>query len=149
MSIVDDVSARLKDAMKAGEPLRLRALRNMRTAFLNEMKKDGSDTLSDEACMGLLRKLAKQRHESIDAFEQAGRMEQAAEERAELEVIESYLPSLADEATVRGWVEEAIAQTGASAPGDVGRVMGALMKAHKGEMDGGLAKKIAAELLSG
>ena len=149
MSIVDDVSAQLKEAMKAGEPLRLRALRNMRTAFLNEMKKDGAETLSDEACIGLLRKLAKQRQESIDAFEQAGRSEQAAEERAELEVIESYLPSLADEATVRAWAEEAIAQTGASAPGDTGRVMGALMKAHKGEMDGGLAKKIVGELLSG
>ncbi len=149
MSIVDDVSAQIKDAMKAGQPLRLRALRHMRTAFLNEMKKDGSDTLSDETCLGLLRKLAKQRHESIDAFEQAGRAEQAAEERAELEVIDAYLPSLADEATVRGWAEEAIAQTGASAPGDAGRVMGALMKAHKGEMDGGLAKKIVGELLAG
>jgi len=149
MSIVDDVSDQLKQAMKAGEPIRLRALRNMRTAFLNEMKKDGSESLSDETCMALLRKLAKQRHESIDAFEQAGRKEQAADERAELEVIETYLPSLADEATVRAWAEEAIAQTGASAPGDAGRVMGALMKAHKGEMDGGLAKKIVGELLAG
>jgi hypothetical protein len=119
----------------------------MRTAFLNEMKKDGSDTLSDETCVGLLRKLAKQRHESIDAFEQAGRSELAADEKTELAVIETYLPSLADEATVRGWVEEAISQTGASAAGDVGRVMGALMKSHKGEMDGGLAKRIASELL--
>lgn len=147
MSIVEDVSAQMKVALKAGEPIRLRALRNMRTAFLNEMKKDGSETLSDEACLGLLRKLAKQRHESIDAFEQAGRSELAVDERTELEVIETYLPSLADEATVRGWVEEAISQTGASAVGDVGRVMGALMKAHKGEMDGGLAKRIASELL--
>ena len=71
----------------------------------------------------------------------------AEAERQELAVIQRFLPSLADEAQTRAWVEAAIAETGAAAPGDMGRVMGAIMKAHKGEVDGGLAKRIAAELL--
>ena len=149
MAILDDVNDQLKAAMKAKEQTRLAALRSMRAAFLNELKKDGAETLPDEAAITIMRKLAKQRKESIEAFDKAGRDEQASAERAELEVIESFLPSLADEATTRGWVEAAIAESGASAPGDVGRVMGMVMKAHKGEVDGGLAKKRAAELLGG
>lgn len=149
MAILDDVNAQLKAAMKAKEPTRVAALRGIRAAFLNELKKDGAETLADEAAVTIMRKLAKQRKESIDAFDAAGRDEQAAAERAELAVIESFLPSLADAETTRGWVATAIAESGASAPGDVGRVMGLVMKAHKGEVDGGLAKQIAAELLGG
>jgi len=149
MGLVEDVGAQIKDAMKAKDTHRLAALRSMRTAFLNEMKKDGAQSLSDEVCVGLLRKLEKQRKESIEAFEGAGRTEQAAAEKAELAVIESFLPSLADEATTRAWVEAAIAESGATSPKDMGKVMGVLMKAHKGEIDGGLAKKVAQELLAG
>lgn len=149
MAILDDVNTQMKEAMKAKDAPRLAALRGMRAAFLTELKKDGSETLADETAITLLRKLAKQHLESIEAFDKAGRAEQAASERAELAVVEQFLPSLADEATTRSWVEAAIAQSGASAPGDVGRVMGQVMKAHKGDVDGTLAKKIAAELLGG
>lgn len=149
MAILDDVNADLKQAMRARETTRLAALRSIRAAFLNELKKDGSETLDDAVATALMRKLAKQRNESIEAFEKAGRSEQAEAERAELAVIESYLPRLADEATTRAWVEAAIAESGAGSPGDVGRVMGLVMKAHKGDVDGGLAKQIAAEILGG
>ncbi len=148
MSLVDDVSLQMKQALKANEPLRLRALRNIRAAFLTEMKKDGSTSLPDELSRELLRKLEKQRKESIEAFEQGGRPEMAAEERAELAVIQTFLPSLADEATTRRWVQEAIAASGASSAKELGKVMGALMKAHKGELDGNLARKLAADLLA-
>ena len=96
-----------------------------------------------------MRRLEKQRKESIEAFAGAGREERAAAERAELAVIQAFLPSLADAETTRAWVSEAIASSGASKPGDIGRVMGALMKEHKGEIDGRLAKEIASELLDG
>lgn len=69
-------------------------------------------------------------------------------EKFELALIETYLPSTADEATTRAWVEAAIAAVGASKPGDVGKVMGGVMKAHRAEVDGALVKKIAGELLS-
>jgi uncharacterized protein YqeY len=147
MSLVDDVSAQMKQALKAKEAVRLRALRSIRAAFLHEMKKDGAESLSDEACLQILRKLEKQRKESIEAFESAGRTEQAADEQGELEVIAGFLPSLADEATTRAWVEAAIASSGASSAKELGKVMGALMKEHKGDVDGNLARTLAAELL--
>ena len=148
MAILDDVTARMKEAMKAKQPERLSALRNVRAAFLTEMKKDNSDTLPDETCVAILRRLEKQRRESIEMYEKAGRSESAAAEKAELAVLQEFLPSLAGEDKTREWVKAAIEETGASGPGDMGRVMGAVMKAHKGEVDGGLAKKVAAELLA-
>lgn len=149
MSIDATISAQMKDAMLAKDAARLAALRNIRAAFLTEMKKTNAKTLPDEICVDLLRKLEKQRKESIDAFDKGGRPEQAAAERAELAIISEFLPQLADEASTRAWVQDAIRATGASAPGDVGKVMGAVMKAHKGEVDGTLAKRIAGEILGG
>ena len=149
MGIYDDVTAALTAAQKAKDATRLGSLRNARAAFLLEQKKDNAKTVSDEACTAILRKLSKQHQESIEAFEKAGRAESVAQEKAELAVIEEFLPKLADEATTRAWVDAAIAASGAKAPGDVGKVMGALMKAHKGEVDGNLARKIAAERLAG
>lgn len=149
MGIEQTVNERLAQAMKARDTARVAALRGIRAAFLNEMKKDNAKTLSDEVSVEVLRRLAKQRRESIEAFEAAGRPERAALEGAELAVIEEYLPRLADEAATRAWVREAIAATAAGAPGDLGKVMGALMKAHKGEVDGQLARRLAQELLAG
>lgn len=147
MGIFESVSAQLNEARKAKDETRLTALQSIRAAFLNETKKDNSTTLSDEACVALLRKLEKQRQESIDAFTNAGRADRAAVEQAELAVIRTFLPQLADEATTRRWVEEAIAASGAASQKEIGKVMGALMKAHKGEMDGNLARRLAGELL--
>jgi uncharacterized protein YqeY len=149
MGIEQTVNERLAEAMKARDAARVGALRGIRAAFLNEMKKDNARTLADEVSVEVLRRLAKQRRESIEAFEGAGRPERAAEERAELAVIEEFLPRLADEDTTRAWVQEAIAASGAMKPGDVGKVMGAVMKAHKGNVDGQLARRLAQELLAG
>ena len=148
MPIAEDVTSQLKSAMKAKDQRRLSALRSMRTAFLNEMKKDGSDSISDEVCETLMRKIEKQRKESIDAFVKGDRPEMADAERSELAVIQEFLPQLADESQTRAWVEEAVAQTGATEAKDMGKVMGALMKAHKADIDGNLARGIVQELLS-
>ena len=148
MGIFDEATLGMQAARKAKDEVRLTALRAIRAAFLLEMKKDNATTLSDEVCIGVLRKLEKQRHESIEAFEAAGRADRAATERAELAVIESFLPRLADEATTRAWVQEAIAASGATGARELGKVMGALMKVHKGEVDGNLARKLASELLA-
>ncbi|MEZ5064405.1 MAG: GatB/YqeY domain-containing protein [bacterium] len=149
MAIYDEINTQMKEAMKAKEPARLAALRSIRAVFLNELKKDNSTALPDEACVDLLRRLEKQRRESIEAFEQAGRTEMAESEKAELAVIQEFLPQLADETQTRAWIREAIDATGAATPGDVGKVMGALMKAHKGDVDGNLARKLAAGMLGG
>lgn len=148
MAIFDEVSAQMKDALKAREEVRLAALRGIRAAFLNECKKDNATTLADEVAIALLRKLEKQRLESIDAFTNAGRADRADAERAELAVIQTFLPQLADEATTQRWVEEAIAASGATSRKELGKVMGALMKAHKGEVDGDLARRLASDRLA-
>ena len=147
MGLVEDVTQQMKDAMKAKEMERVAALRIIRAAFLTEMKKSGDETLADDVATGVLRRLEKQRKESIDAFQKADRPDRVAAEEAELAVVQQFLPSLADEATTRAWVEAAIAESGAANQKEAGKVMGALMKAHKGEVDGGLAQKIARELL--
>ena len=149
MGLVERVSEQMKAAQKARDAAQLSALRNVRAALLLEMKKDGSETLDDAVATAVLRRLAKQREESITAFESAGRGDRAAAERAEKELIETFLPRLADEATTRAWVQAAIAQSGATSARDLGRVMGALMKAHKDDVDGALARKLAGELLAG
>ena len=147
MSIYDSITEQMKTAMKAKDKERLGALRGIRTTFINERKKTNADSLTDEQCIAQLRRLSKQRKDSIQSYTDAGREDLAAIERTELAVIEEFLPSLADEATTRTLVAEAIAQLGATDARQLGRVMGALMKSHRGKIDGGLAKKIAAELL--
>lgn len=148
MPIVDQIPAQLKASMRARDTARTGALRNIKAAFLAELKADGApETLDDEAAIAVLRTLAKQRAESIEAYEAGGREELAEAERAELAVIEEFLPKLADEATTRAWVQEAIAATGAESMRDMGKVMGKLMAAHKAELDGKLANQIVRELL--
>ena len=149
MSLVDDVSAELKTAMRAKDKPRVQALRSIRAAFIEELKTDAAkESLSEEEALSILRRLAKQRRESIEAYTAGERPDLAQTEEAELVVIEAFLPAVADEATTRTWVQQAIASTGASAPSDLGKVMGVLMKKHKGVLDGKLANQIARELLS-
>jgi len=132
--IVDDVSARIKDAMKAKDTARLAALRNMRAALLVTMKDTGAETLDDAKAVETLRKLVKQRVDSITQYKAASREDLVAAEEAELAIINSFLPQLADAATTEKWVREAIAALNASKPGDAGKVMGAVIKAHKAEV---------------
>lgn len=135
--------------MKAKDVARLAALRNCRAALLNTMKDSGAATLEDAKAVETLRKLVKQRADSITQYTAGGRTDLVEAEQAELKVIESFLPQLADAATTEVWVREAIAALKASKPGDAGKVMGAVIKAHKAEVDNALAKSIAEKLLSG
>lgn len=147
MSIFDQVSEQLKDAMRAKDKDRLNGLRGIRAAFIEAVKVDGSTTLPDEKAIEILRRLAKQRKESVDAYTAGGRDDLVAEENKELAVIEAFLPKMADEATTRGWVVAAIAESGATSAKEMGKVMGVLMAAHKAELDGKIANKIVRELL--
>ena len=92
------------------------------------MKKDNSEDLSDETAVGLMRRLEKQRFESIEAFEKAGRTEQAESEKGELAVIQEFLPKLADGEATRAIVKAAVESAGVTSAKDMGRAMGAIMK---------------------
>jgi uncharacterized protein YqeY len=149
MPIYDDVNQQLKEAMKAQDKVRMAGLRGIRAGFIEEMKKSAATTVPDEAAIAILRRLQKQRNDSIEAYEKGGRSDLVAEERGELAVIESFLPSLADDATTTQWVQEAITAMEATGPGAIGKVMGQVMKAHKGVVDGKRVKEIAERLLGG
>lgn len=148
MSLFEQVREEIQEALREQARVRLAALRNIRASFLEETKRDGSESLSDDACIALLRRLAKQRRESIEAFAGAGREEQAEAEREELAVIEAYLPSLADQETTLAWVRDAVEASGATSSRDLGSAMGALMRTHKGEVDAALARKLLSQQLS-
>ena len=147
MSIYERVNQELKDAMKAQDRTRLNGLRGIRAAFIEVLKLDNSTTVSDEKAFEILRRLAKQRKESIDAYTAGGRADLASEEQRELDIVEAFLPKMADEETTRGWVREAIAKAGAANQREMGKVMSALMEAHRGEVDGKIANKVVRELL--
>jgi len=149
MPLVDQINEQLKTAMRAKDKERLTALRGIRAAFINAMKEDGSDTLADDKAIENLRRLAKQRVDSMTEYGKAGREDLVAIERGELAVIEEFLPKLADEATTRAWVQAAIAATGAAAMSDMGKVMARLMAEHKAELDGKLANRLVRELIAG
>eukprot|EP00188_Purpureofilum_apyrenoidigerum_P000842 Plantae.Rhodophyta-Purpureofilum_apyrenoidigerum.ctg14198.p1 GENE.Plantae.Rhodophyta-Purpureofilum_apyrenoidigerum.ctg14198~~Plantae.Rhodophyta-Purpureofilum_apyrenoidigerum.ctg14198.p1 ORF type:complete len:177 (-),score=33.58 Plantae.Rhodophyta-Purpureofilum_apyrenoidigerum.ctg14198:175-705(-) len=145
--LVDVVTGELKDAMKKKDQLKLRVLRNVRAGMLNRMKEDGSDQLADTDALSVLRRVAKQHVESIEMYRSAGRNDLVESEEKELEVVRFYLPQLADEATTRRYVEEAVKGTGVDSPRGAGRVMGQIMKEHKGSVDAALAKRLLHELL--
>lgn len=148
-SIVERVSEDLKNAMKAKDADRTRALRMIRAAFI-EAEKAGQGAVTDERAVEALRRIRKQRVESAEAYRAGGRPELADAEEAEMRVIDEYLPRLADRDQTLVWVREAISATGATSQKEVGKVMGAVMKAHKAEVDAALVKELAtAELPAG
>lgn len=142
MPIMDDVSAKLMEAMKSKDADRTSALRMIRAALL-EAAKSGKGPLNDTMAVETIQRVRKQRAEAADEYVKAGRPDLATKERAEMVVAEEFLPKTADEQQTLTWVREAIAATSAVSKKEIGKVMGALMKAHKGEMDAGLARRLA------
>ena len=125
----------MKDAMRAQDRTRLGAIRMIRTA-ITEREKSGAGAVTDDDVLAIVTKQAKQRRDSIAQFEGAGREDLASHERDELAIVEEYLPAQASDEVVRAAVEAAVAQTGAASMKDMGRVMGAALKALGGTADG-------------
>lgn len=147
-SIYDDINAAMKQAMKDKAKEKLSALRNIKSAFGTALKEEGAaESLPDEKAIAILTKLRKQRLESIEMFQKGNRDDMVQAERAELVILETYLPQLADEATTREWVAAAIDESGAKAKSDMGKVMGVMMKKHKGKTDNKLVSKLVGEML--
>lgn len=132
----------LKAAMRAGDKLRLGAIRRARAALKNaEIEARGE--LSEEAQTRVLRGLVKQHRESIEQFRAGGRDDLVEREKREMGVIEAYLPALLDEAAVAAVVDEVVAAEGAAGPADLGRVMKAAMSRLAGRADGNQVRAIA------
>lgn len=145
-----ELKDQLKQSMLAKDELKTQVLRFVLSGITYyEINKGGAGyEATDEDVMAVINKEAKQRKDSITEFEKAGRQELADKEKAELSILESYLPEQMNEDEVRKLVEEAVATTGATSAADMGKVMGALMPKVKGKADGGLISRLVKEKLS-
>jgi len=142
----EQIQTDLKEAMRAGDTRRREVLRLLLAAF-KQVEVDRQIELSEADALGVLMGEAKKRREAIAEMTAAGRDELAAQERYELEIIESYLPRQLDRAELEAMAREVIAQVGATSPKDMGLVMKELMARVKGQADGKVVNAIVRELL--
>lgn len=134
--IFDRINADIITAMKAKDEAALSALRMLKSA-IKYKEVDLKREPKDEEVIDVLSKQAKQRRESIEGFEKGNRADMAAKEKAELALIEKYLPAALSDAELAGLIEEAVKSTGAAGPKDMGKVMGVLTPKIKGKADMG------------
>ena len=152
MSLRERITNGLKDAMREKDAARLSTLRLINAAIKDQDiaargvgKTEGVD---EGEILAILAKMVKQRIDSANVYEEGGRLELAEKERAEIKVIEGFLPRQLSEAEIAAAIDAAIDQTGASSIRDMGRVMGALKAAYAGQMDFGAAGALIKERLA-
>jgi uncharacterized protein YqeY len=149
MPLVDEVGVAIAEAMRQRQTVRLSALRMLKAAFMNKSIEKKHD-LDDAEARQVVAALVKQRKDSIEQFTKGGRQDLADKEAAEIVVLEAYLPAAADSATVDAAVAAAIAETGATSPKDMGRVMKAVMAKLAGQnVDGKTVNDLVRKHLGG
>jgi uncharacterized protein len=149
MSLYETIKSSLKDALKAKEEVRLRTVRSMITAFTNEAVATGGTPqtmLTDEQVLAVIKRLSKQRKESIVQYEAANRPELATPEKEELVVLESYLPQMMSQDEIRPIAEAKKAELGITDKSKMGMLMGAIIKELGGKADGGDVKTVVESL---
>jgi len=149
MAFIDELTAAIADAMRSHEKIRLDALRMLKAALVNR-EIDRGRALDDGEARQLVGTLVKQRKDSIEQFMKGGRQDLADKEAAEILVLEAYLPPSADPAAIEHAVTEAIAETGATSPKEMGRVMKAAMEKLAGQsVDGKTVSDLVRQKLAG
>src|SRR5262249_22124779 len=148
----DEINTALKEAMKARDERRVSTLRLVNAAIKNadiEAETAKKKALSDDDLLGLLQKMIKQRQESVEIYDKAGRKELADQERGEIEIIRAYLPHYMPDTQAKAAIAEVIKATGAQSAKDMGKVMAALKQGYAGKMDFGRASGLVKSLLAG
>jgi len=148
MSLKQQISDDMKSAMRAKEAERLATIRLLMAA-IKQREVDERIELDDAAIVGVLDKMVKQRKDSIAAFTQAGRMDLADKESAEIKVLDAYLPQRMGADEINAAVKAIVAELGASGPGDMGKVMGAVKAQLAGKADMGLVSAAVKSALAG
>ena len=147
--LFDIISNDIKEAMKAKDKVALDTLRNIKKVLLEAKTAPGAnDTVSDDTAIKLIQKLVKQGKESAELYSSQNRPELAAEELAQVAVMEKYLPKQMSEEEVATVLKEIIAQTGAAGPQDMGKVMGVATKQLAGKAEGRVISAIVKQLLN-
>ena len=134
MSLKDRIHSDVKDAMRAGDARRRDALRLL-TAALKQREVDERKELGDTEVIAVIDKMIKQRREAIAQFEKGGRQDLADQDQFEIAAFQAYMPQALSDAEVEAAIAEVIATTGAKAPSDMGKVMGALKGKLAGKAD--------------
>ena len=147
MSLRDRLDEELKAAMRSQDAMRRDSLR-MVLAAVQRAEKEGKHTLADDEMIGVLSRELKVRHESVDAFRAGGREDLVAKEEAAIAVVSEFMPQPLSEAEVRALIDQAIAETGAASPRDMGKVMGWLSPKTRGRADGKVVSQIVTQLLA-
>ena len=148
MELFDIISNDIKDAMKAKDKVALDTLRNIKKVLLEAKTAPGAgDTVSDDTAIKIIQKLVKQGKESAELYSSQNRPELAQEELAQVAVMERYLPKQMSEEEVTAVLKEIIAQTGASTPQDMGKVMGIATKQLAGKAEGRVISTIVKQML--
>ena len=142
MSLKEKINEDLKVAIKSRNELRIETIRSIRAEILKMDKSGMNREMTEEEEIALLKKQAKMRKESIELFEKAGRMELVEHEKAQLKIIEEYLPQEASEEEVSKIVSDIISKMGEVTDKDFGKVMGSVMKELKGKADGKLVQTV-------
>jgi uncharacterized protein YqeY len=149
MELFDIISNDIKEAMKAKDKVALDTLRNIKKVLLEAKTAPGAnDTVSDDTAIKLIQKLVKQGKESAELYSSQNRPELAAEELAQVAVMEKYLPKQMSEEEVATVLKEIIAQTGAAGPQDMGKVMGVATKQLAGKAEGRMISAIVKQQLN-
>ena len=146
MSLMEKLTADMKEAMKHGEKERLSVIRLVRGA-VRQAEIDGKKTLSDDEIIGIITKEVKMRRDSIEEFERGNRADLVEKTQAEIAILMPYLPEQLSADEVRRIVEAAVSEVGATTAKDMGKVMGVLMPRVKGRADGKLVNEIVRSLL--
>ena len=148
MTLKQTLTEDMKAAMKAGQKDRLGVIRLINAA-IKQREVDERIELDDAEVVSVLGRMLKQRRDSVSQYEAAGREDLAAVERAEIAVIEGYLPAQMDEAAINAEIDAAVAATGATGPADMGKLMGALKPKLAGKADMGLVSRLVKQKLAG
>ena len=146
MTHFEKVQADMYAAMKSGEKEKANTLRNV-LSKLKDKQIEKRETLSIEEEIKILQALVKQRKESIDLYEKGGRSELVAIEEQEMNIINSYLPKMMSDESIKDIVKNVIEVSGANSISDIGKVMPEVMKQGKGLIDGKTAQKFVSEML--
>ena len=148
----DDINNAVKEAMKAKEERRLSTLRMVNSTIKNadiDARGQGKPPLSDDALLGVLQKMIKQRQESVELYDKGGRAELAAGEREEIAIISAYLPKQMSDDEVKAAIAAAVTETGAAGMKDMGKVIAELKAKYAGQMDFGKASGLVKAALTG
>lgn len=149
MALFDQISKDIVAAMKAKDKIRLEALRNIKKYFIEAKTAPGAnDTLDDTTAIKILAKLSKQGHDTAALYREQGRPDLAEEEEGQASVIDEYLPKALSPEELEAEVKAIIAETGASSPKDMGKVMGVASKKLAGRADGKAISTLVKQLLA-